>query len=192
MRSSTGSGCAACSCQPAAGLAALQERVAVGVEQPAAVGGQSQRVVLDPAVHGAEQREDPVPGGGRALERILAVAVGALLELGAQRARGQGLGVARVVDRQQPALLGDEQEHEPHHHGDRAAVDLGLSRSCEQLAVTVAVLAVERRDQQLDGAADLGAELVGDLLLLARALRPAAPPAPPRPGARRTAGRRAA
>ena len=84
----------------AAGLAALEERVAVGVEQPAAVGGQPQRVVLDPAVHGAEQREDPVPGGGRALERILALAVGALLELGAQRARGERLGIAGVVDRQ--------------------------------------------------------------------------------------------
>ena len=164
------------------GGAAFEERVAVGVEQAAAVGGQAQRVVLDAAVHGAEQREHAVPGGGRALERVLAVAVGALLQLRAQRARGERLGVARVVDRQQPALLGDEQEHQAHHHRDRAAVDLGALEVGEQLAVALAVLAVERRDQQLDGAADLGAELVGDLLLLAGALLRAAPPGPPRPG----------
>ena len=45
-----------------------------------------------------------------------------------------------------------------------------LLEAREQLAVTLAVLVVERRDQELDRAADLGAELVGDLLLLARAL----------------------
>ena len=69
-----------------------------------------------------------MPGGGRALERVLAVAVGALLELSAQRAGGERLGVAVVIERQQPSLLGDEQEYEPHHHGDRAAVDLGAAR----------------------------------------------------------------
>src|SRR4051812_13097081 len=37
--------------------------------------------------------------------------------------------------------------------------------------MAVAVLAIERRDEQLDRAPDLGAELVGDLLLLAGALR---------------------
>ena len=170
MRSSTGSGARRLLAPARARRAALEERVAVGVEQPAAVGGQAQRVVLDSAVHGAEQREHAVPGGGRALQRILAVAVGALLQLRAQRARRQRLVVARIVDRQQPPLLGDEQEHQSHHHRDRAAVDLGALEVLQQLAVAVAVLAVERRDQQLDGAADLRAELVGDLLLAAGAL----------------------
>ena len=133
--------------QLVSGGAAFEERVAVGVEQAAAVGGQAQRVVLDAAVHGAEQREHAVPGGGRALERVLAVAVGALLQLRAQRARGERLGVERVVDRQQPALLGDEQEDEAHHHGRRAAVDLGVFEVSQQLAVAVAVLAVERGDR---------------------------------------------
>ena len=148
-----------------AGRAAFEEREAVGVEQAAAVGGQAQRVVLDAAVHGAEEREQAVPGGGGRLQRVLAVAVGALLELRAERGRRERLGVERVVERQQPALLGDEQEDQAHHHRDRASVDLLVGEVAEQLAVAVAVLAVERGDQQLDGAPDLGAELVGDLLL---------------------------
>ena len=127
--------------------------------------------MLDPAVHRAEQRQDPVPRRSRALERVLALAVGLLLELCAQRARGEGLRVAGVVDRQEAPLVGDEQEHQPHHHGHRSAVHLGLLESREQLAVALAVLVVERGDEELDGAADLAAELVGHLLLLARALR---------------------
>ena len=59
--------------------AAFEERVAVGIEEAAAVGEQAQRVVLDAAVHGAKQREHAVPRGRRALQRVLAVAVGALL-----------------------------------------------------------------------------------------------------------------
>ena len=172
--------------------AAFEERVAVGIEQPAAVGGQPQRVVLDPGVDGAEEREHAVPGGRRALQRVLALAVGALVQLRAQRARGQRLGVARVVDGQQPALLGHEQEDEPHHHGDRAAVDLVLIEARQQRAVALAVGRVERGDQQLDAAAHLRAELVGDLLLLVRALLQQAGRAPPRPAARRSGARRAA
>ena len=170
MRSSTGSGAAPVASPRRAGCAALEERVAVGVEQAAAVGGQAQRVVLDAAVDGAEQREHAVPRGLRVLQDVLAVAVGPLVQLGAQRRGGERLVVALLVDRQQPPLLGDEEEDEAHHHRDRAPVDLGALELLQQRAVAVAVLAVERGDEQLDGMADLAAELVGDLLLLARAL----------------------
>jgi len=150
--------------------AALQERVAVGVEEAAAVGGQAQRVVLDARVHGAEEREDAVPGGGRALQRIFAVAVGTLLDLRAQPGGRERLGVQRGVDRQQLALLGDEQEDEAHHHRPRAAIDFGGLQLGEQLPVAFAVLAVEGGDEQLDGVAHLRFELVGDLLLPVGAL----------------------
>ena len=126
--------------------------------------------MLDPAVYGPEQRQHAVPGGGRALEWVLAVAVSALLQLATERARGERLRVTRVVDRQEAALLGDKQEHQAHHHRDRAAVDLGALQILQQLAMAIAVLQVERRDQQLNGTPDLGAELVGDLLLFAGAL----------------------
>ena len=84
--------------------------------------------------------------------------------------RRERLRVERVVDRQQPPLLGHEQEDEAHHHRDRAAVDLLVGEVAQQLAVAVAVLAVERGDQQLDGAPHLRAEPVGDLLLAVGAL----------------------
>jgi len=41
--------------------------------------------VLDAGADGAQEREDTVPGGGRALQRILSVAVSALLKLRAAR-----------------------------------------------------------------------------------------------------------
>jgi hypothetical protein len=96
---------------------------------------------------------------------LLAAAVSALLQLGAQRACGQRLGVELVLDRQQLALLGHEQEHEPHHHHDRAAVDLFAAELRKQLSMSLAILVIERCDQQLHRAAHLRAELVGDLLL---------------------------
>jgi hypothetical protein len=103
-------------------LAALQEWEAVGVEQAAAVGGQPELLVLHPAVDHAEGGEQALPGGVAALQRLLAEAVGLLLELPAQGGDRVGLVVELVAEQEQPALLGRQQEHQPHHHGDGGLV----------------------------------------------------------------------
>src|SRR5581483_4635292 len=80
----------------AAGTTTLEERIAVRVEEAAPVGRQPKRLVLDAAVDRAKEREQPMPRGRGALERILAVAGRALLELLAKRRGRVTLGVERV------------------------------------------------------------------------------------------------
>ena len=87
MRLSIGSGSAGAVLPGRAGPAAFEEREAVGVEQAAAVGGQAQLLVLDAAVDGAEGGEQPRPGVVPALQHLLAVLVGLLVELGARGSR---------------------------------------------------------------------------------------------------------
>ena len=70
-----------------------------------------------------------------------------------------------VVAGQQAAFLGEQQEHDAHHHRDDAGVEVVVAHAGQQRAVRLAVELVERGDQQLDGLADLAAELLGDLFL---------------------------
>ena len=150
---------------------AFEEREAVGVEQGAAVGRQAQGLVPHAAVDGAEGREQPGPGVGAALEHLLAVPIGLLAQLGAERRDGV-VGVAdRIAQEQQAPLLGREQEDEPHHDREGRLVQPLLAEASKQLAPAVLVDAVERLDQHLDRLAHLVAELVGDLLLVLGALR---------------------
>ena len=143
--------------------AAFEPRVAVGVEQAAAVGGQPQVLVRDAGVDGAGDGEQPVPGGG-ALAEDRTEAVG-LLQLLDEVADAVGGDVQVVVAGQQPALLGEQQEHDAHHHRDDAGVEVVVADAGQERAVRFAVELVERRDQELDGLADLAAELLGDLFL---------------------------
>ena len=125
-----------------------------------------------PPCTACEQREQPVPGGGGVLQVLLASPRRALLQLGAEPAGRVRLRVELVVGGQQPAFLGEEQEHDAHHHRDRAAVDLVRGRRRAGRARRVAVADVgpaDRGDQQLDRLADLDAERLGDLLLAVQA-----------------------
>jgi hypothetical protein len=63
----------------------LEEREAVGIEQGATVGGESQTVVTDPAVNGPERREQPTPGVDAVLQHLFAVLVRGLAEVYAER-----------------------------------------------------------------------------------------------------------
>ena len=69
--------------------------------------------------------------------------------------------------REQAAFLGEEQEDHPHHHGDGGLVDLvavGGQRVRLAAAAGVDGRLGHRLHQQLDRAADLRAEGLGDLL----------------------------
>jgi hypothetical protein len=150
--------------------AALEEGVLVGVEEGAAVSGEAQVLVGDAAVDGAAEGEQAAPGVVAALEHLLAVAAGEVLELVAQGRGGVVILVQAVAGGdEQAALLGGEQEDEAHHDGDGGAVEAALVDALEELALAVAVDAVDGLDEDLDGGADLAAELVGDLVLVAGA-----------------------
>ena len=145
--------------------AAFEEREAVGVEEAAAIGGQGEAVVVDAAVDGPERGKQPMPGGGAALERVVAVADCRGPEVVAQGEHGVRLGPERVLRRQEAALLGEQQEHEPHQHRDGRLVDLGRGDAAKNCAVVGDVVARDRADEQLDRAAHRQAETLGDLRL---------------------------
>ena len=75
-----------------------------------------------------------------------------------------------VVAGQQPAFLGEQQEHHPHHHGDHAGVQVVVIHPGEQLAAGLAVEPVQRPGQHLHRLADLPAEGLGDFLAAFQAL----------------------
>ena len=102
--------------------AAFEPRVTVRVEQATAVGGQPQVLVRDTGVDRARHGEQPVPRGG-ALPQDRAEAV-LLFQLLDEVADAVGSDVQVVVARQQAAFLGEEQEHDTHHHRDDAGVEI--------------------------------------------------------------------
>ena len=104
-----------------------------------------------------------MPGGG-ALAEDRTKAVG-LLQLLDEVADAVGGDVQVVVTGQQAAFLGEQQEHDAHHHRDDAGVEVVVADAGQERGVRFAVELVERRDEKLDSLADLAAELLGDLFL---------------------------
>ena len=62
------------------------------------------------AVDAAEEGEQAVPAGGGAFEGVLAVVGGTVAEAVGEGVDGVGAGVGVVVEREQAALLGVQQE----------------------------------------------------------------------------------
>ena len=123
-----GSGLAGVICHCVSCGAAFEERVAVGIEQRAAVGRQAHGFVIDARMDGAERGEQATPGIVAAFENFFAVLVGAFAEQLAQGGDGVVLVVKRVAEQEQSAFFGGEQEDEPHHDGERAVVEPFRSR----------------------------------------------------------------
>ena len=87
-----------------------------------------------------------------------------LLQLGVEAAHRVGAGVQLVVGGKQATFLGEQQEDDPHHHRDRAPVDLVGGD------IGADAGPAERGDQQLDRLPDLDSQPVGDLFLVVQAL----------------------
>ena len=136
------------------------------------MGVDGQARVLDPVVHGGEQREQPVPGGGGVLQLVLRALPRPLLQLRAQPAGRVRLRVQLVVAGQQPPFLGEQQEHHAHHHRHRTAVDLVCGDVAQALALDSEVGPADRGHQQLDGLANLHAEGLGEVFLAVFAALP--------------------
>nr|WP_306284182.1 hypothetical protein [Streptomyces sp. Termitarium-T10T-6] len=153
----------------------LQPGVCARVEDRAVVRRQDELRVLDAAVHRVEQRDEPVPGRRRVLQGRLALGVCPCLQLGAQEAGRVGLRVHLVVRRKQPALLGEEQEDDAHHHRDGAPVDLARrdtvgAQAGRAVLHSPGVGTADRVDQKFDRLTDLDAQGVGDLVARVQAL----------------------
>ena len=85
--------------------------------------------MLHPAVDRAEGREQAAPGIVAAFEHFLTGGIGGGAQLRPQRTHGIVLVVDRGAEQQQPALLGREQEHQPHHHRERRLVEQRLGNA---------------------------------------------------------------
>ena len=71
--------------------------------------------------------------------------------------------VVRVVDGKQVVLLGHEEEHGAHHHGDCRFVDLVWFDAGQEGATPIAVGPRDGVHQEFSGSSYLGAEPVCDL-----------------------------
>ena len=140
----------------------FQPRVARGVEQAAAVGRDAHVDVLAAFVHGGEGGQQAGPGGGAAVADLVAVQVLLGVELVVQAGHRVRGGVQVGGDRQQPLLFRVEQEHQAHHHGERAPVHLARRDLAEQGAAGLAVEPRQLADEQLGGLPDLDAQGGGD------------------------------
>jgi hypothetical protein len=137
----------------------------------AAVGGEGEAVVAEAGVDGAEGSEEAVPGVVAAFEDIGAEAIGVGLELFADGGDGVGLGVDGVGSGKQVPFFGEEEEDEAHHDGEGGLIEDGLGDAFEEAGGGgILVGAVEGRDEEGDGLADLAAELGGNGALIEDAL----------------------
>ncbi len=121
-------------------------------------------------VNRAGQRQQPVPGRGAVFQRLFSGQAGLALKLADQLADPVGGDVDVVVAGQQPAFLGEQQEHDPHHHRDHARVELVVIDPGQQPALGLVVQPVQRPGQHLHCVADLLAERLGYFLATFQAL----------------------
>ena len=149
----------------------VEPRVARRVEHAAAVGRDAHLVVLAAAVDSGKRSEQARPGRRAQADDLVAVQVPLGLELVIQRADRVGVRIELRLDREQFVFLGVQQEHQAHHDGERAPVDLARFDHAEQRARGLAVQPGQLADEEFHGLADLGAKGVGDLGLRGGALR---------------------
>ena len=152
--------------------AAFEERVAVGVEEMAGAGGHREVGMFAAAVDDAEEGEELRP---RAEAVVHGVRV--TLGIGAQSLEESTHGVVPDVKPaagQQPAVFGEEGEHEPEQHGDEPAVDVvGITGGefAEEFALGAFVRGLEAAQEFVEGVEDLFGENFRDAgLVVAAAL----------------------
>ncbi|MCZ7681530.1 MAG: hypothetical protein M5U28_23135 [Sandaracinaceae bacterium] len=154
---------------------ALEERVAVRVEEVAAPRRHVQLAVIDAREHRAEEDEELAPRAV-ALRHGVGVRAGVLLQALEEAEHAEVLGVGRVLDREQAPILREEQEDEAQHDREQAAVDvvvLALEGVREDLAEALGVAlgrGLEGGEQDLERVEDLARQLVRDVRLALAAL----------------------
>jgi len=89
-----------------------------------------------------------------AVEHLRSVTIGFFCQLPAQGRDGVAPVVDRIAEKEQPTLLGAEDEHQSHHHGQPGLVELGGLNVTEQVPVAVLVGLVETLHEHLDRTAN--------------------------------------
>ncbi len=147
--------------------AALQEGVAVGVEEGARARRQGHGSRPGAVVDHAEQDEELRPGAVALVHRVR-VQRRILPQSRVQPGQRVGAEEGRIL-RQQVALFGVEQEDEPQRHGEQSAVDrVGriLQRLPEQRAAGGVVGGLEAAQQLVERVQHLFGEPLADLVLI--------------------------
>lgn len=80
------------------------------------------------------------------------------LQLLVQRGHRVTVGVDRVGHREQPLLLGEQEEHQAHQRGQRTTVDVPFGHRTQQRTTRLAVQPGQLGDEQLDRLAYLVAQ----------------------------------
>ena len=155
----------------AAERAAFEKRIASGSNSWPCRAGKSQVAVAAAVVDQPEERQQLRP---RAVARVHRVRIARLVL--PQPLEQPGHRVVLLVDiarRHQPAVLGVEDEHQPHQRGEQPAVHLVrlfAQHLREQLALRIVVRALESADQFPQRLEHLAGQLGGDVVLILAAL----------------------
>ena len=146
---------------------AFEEVVAVRVEQVSLAGRNPQAAMTAAIIDHAEQRQQLRPGPVALVHRV-----GVPAGVGPQPLEQPGdrveVGVDRIA-RQEVAVLGEKQEHQPHEHRQEPSVyvvGVFAEHVGEKLALAVVVGRLESADQLIEGGQDLLGELRGDDVLV--------------------------
>ena len=151
--------------------AALQELVAVRVEEDAVPGREPQPCRFGAVVDHPKQGQESCPGAVALVHRV-----GVECCVGPQPFVEAGKGVVAFegpVVGQQAALFRVEQEHQPQDHGEQTAIDVVAvfpELFVQQLAARGVVGCLEAAQQLVEGVQHLHRELLADLVLVLAAV----------------------
>lgn len=141
--------------------APFEERKAIGIEQRSAESRKPHQFVIDAGIDGTEYREQTGPCVPASFEDFLGLAA----ELHPQGGNSIIGLVTLVSHEQEPALLGGEQEDDPHHDGQSGFIEFRRFDALEKFAIAIDVGAIERLDQNLDCTPYLFAQSICHLVL---------------------------
>ncbi|OMR74950.1 hypothetical protein AQ730_10770 [Burkholderia pseudomallei] len=79
--------------------------------------------------------------------------------------------VQGIAEQKKPTFLSGEQKYQAHHHSESCLIKVLLAYTFQKAAVLLDIDAVKSLNQYLDRLQYLLTELVGDFLLIQRALR---------------------
>ena len=149
----------------------LQEGEAAVVEQMAVPLGQAELAVAAAVVDESKEGDELRPRAVATVHRVRVMA--GILAEPLEQPRDRVVPNEHLLARHQPAVLGVQQEHEPHEHGDEPCVDLVWVRGehfAEEVAIPLIVRRLEAAEQLEESREHLLGKFRGDGVLILSAL----------------------
>ena len=150
--------------------ATFKKGIRIRVEQRTSIGRHAQAVMRNSAIDRPEQRKQPYPGIVPRSEQLLPKAVGHLPQRFIKCRSRVGAVVKFIAQTHQTALFRRQQKDQTHHDRKRRIVQTLRLHIPQKPAVILTVELVKRMQKFRNGAADLQSQLIGNFLLLVRAL----------------------